>query len=88
MLISGLVTVVTAGLFGISRRDRVNTAFVPGVAFTESAKRQVAALQNPVFSDCLLGIAGTGRVKTTVMAKKRAQQQLVTGDELYKEAAH
>lgn len=75
-------------MFGISGGHRIDPAFMPWMALTQPANGEVAPFYDPVFCDGFLRITGAGGVKAAMVAQKRTDQQLVTGNDLYKEAAH
>jgi hypothetical protein len=69
-------------------RNGVNTALVPGVAFSQSGQGEVTAAENTVRGYSLPGVAGTTGVKTAVITEKRTQADLVAVNKEYEQAAH
>jgi hypothetical protein len=58
------------------------------MAFTQSAQRQIAALDYAVGRDSFLGVGRTAGVKTTVVTEKRTQAGLVAVDNKNEQATH
>ena len=71
-----------------TRRNVIDASLVPGMTLRKAANGQPASFYYPVFCDGLLGVTGTAGVKPAVVTKERAQQYLVAGNEVDKEATH
>ena len=56
-------------------------SFAEGMAPKQSAKAHPSALQGTVFCDCLIGILGTGRVKSATPGKCRRNPALIETDQ-------
>ena len=53
---------------------------MPGVAAKNPFDRQPAAFEHAVFSQGVLGVMGTGGVKTTTVTYKRGERQAIDID--------
>lgn len=64
-----------------NRRDRIVAITAPGMASSQTAKRQVAAAPEPVPFQRGLGVAGATRIETArgsaIRAQKRGQANVV-----------
>ena len=67
---------------------RIYTARMPGVTSQESLQGQLEPFHNPVLPESRRSIIGAGRVKTTMVAYHRAENQLVTSDQNQEDGAH
>lgn len=68
--------------------DGVATAGMPGVAARETPQRQPTALPPSVLTESGFGIAGAARIKTAVLAEKRADTVTIGTNENDQDLAH
>lgn len=63
--------------FFSSRRNMIDTARMPGMAFAQTPARQIAASGGAMQPDCFGRIFGTTGIKTAVLPQHRADCILV-----------
>lgn len=69
-------------------RNGINAAFVPGVAPTYPLDAKPDTTKYPMMDDCIVSIAGTGRIETTLPPDKGAQNDLVGFDQEEQDLLH
>jgi hypothetical protein len=67
---------------------RIEPARVPRVTSQESLQRQLHPGQRPVLADSCGCVVGASRMKTAVVARQRAQNQLISFDQNQEDGAH
>src|SRR5687767_14955833 len=71
-----------------TRRDRIESAFVPGVTAGNSFQGEPGAAQGSMGLDGLERIVRTGRIETATRPEQRTQDQLVCADQNFQDEAH
>ena len=63
-------------------------AATPRMATADAPQREIAPLKSPVFGKGLLGVFGTGGLKTASGRQKGRQKEAVTSDEQNRDVLH
>src|SRR5690606_25084377 len=76
------------GSGGGSRWNRIVTARIPGMTAGQSAQAQPAATQDTMLFDGFLGVAGAGRIETTVTGHQGTDGVAVEPDRCNDQLTH
>ena len=66
----------------------VFTAFMPGMATTQSADGEVCSFEHPMCGNCFLCVMRAAGIETAVIAQKRTHADSVTGDDKNEQTSH
>src|SRR5690349_23029805 len=72
----------------VGRRNRIESAFVPGVTTGNAFEGEPRAFQGAVGVDGLDRVVRARRIETATRSEQRAQRQLVATDQEFQDVAH